>query len=233
LIRKFCPKRYNNFAYSPSRGASGGIIVLWNASVFSGVLVEVQRFGLIVKFTSSHNNASWTLVSVYGPCQGIERDNFVRWLYNLQIPISENWLLVGDFNFIRSHENRNKPGGDTSDMFLFNEIIGHLGLLELPLKGRAYTWSNMQEEPFWSNWIGFSLALIGLMTTLTPWSSPWLTLDLTMCHVLLILTLIYPRLKSFGLRIIGWICPISKNVLHLLGQSFLPNHIVRQLRLIS
>jgi mannosylglycoprotein endo-beta-mannosidase len=138
------------------------MIVLWNASVFSGVLVEVQCFGLIVKFTSSHNNASWTLVSVYGPCQGIERDNFVRWLYNLQIPISENWLLVGDFNFIRSHENRDKPRGDTSDMFLFNEIIGHLGLLELPLKGRAYMWSNMQEEPLleqldWfftsSNWI--------------------------------------------------------------------------------
>jgi hypothetical protein len=32
-------------------------------------------------------------------------------------------------------------------MFLFNDIIGHLGLLELPLKGRAYTWSNMQEQP--------------------------------------------------------------------------------------
>jgi exonuclease III len=24
LIRKFCPKRFNNFAYSPSHGASGG-----------------------------------------------------------------------------------------------------------------------------------------------------------------------------------------------------------------
>jgi hypothetical protein len=32
-------------------------------------------------------------------------------------------------------------------MFLFNEIIGHLGLLELPLKGRKYTWSNMQNQP--------------------------------------------------------------------------------------
>ena len=30
---------------------------------------------------------------------------------------------------------------------LFNEIIGHLGLLELPLKGRSYTWSNMQQQP--------------------------------------------------------------------------------------
>jgi hypothetical protein len=32
-------------------------------------------------------------------------------------------------------------------MLLFNDIIGHLGLLELPLKGRAYTWSNMQAVP--------------------------------------------------------------------------------------
>ena len=32
-------------------------------------------------------------------------------------------------------------------MFIFNEIIGHLGLLELPLKGRRFTWSNMQENP--------------------------------------------------------------------------------------
>jgi len=25
--------------------------------------------------------------------------------------------------------------------------IGHLGLIELPLKGRAFTWSNMQQSP--------------------------------------------------------------------------------------
>jgi hypothetical protein len=34
-----------------------------------------------------------------------------------------------------------------NDVFLFNEIIGHLGLLELPLKGRRFTWSNMQAQP--------------------------------------------------------------------------------------
>jgi hypothetical protein len=47
-------------------------------------------------------------------------------------------------------------------MFLFNDIIGHLGLLELLIKGRAYTWSNMQKYPLFeqldwfftsSNWI--------------------------------------------------------------------------------
>jgi hypothetical protein len=56
-------------------------------------------------------------------------------------------LFLGDFNFKRSEENRNKPGGDVNDMFLFNEIIGHLGLHELPLKGTRFTWSNMQAQP--------------------------------------------------------------------------------------
>jgi hypothetical protein len=68
--------------------------VVWNSSVFQGVLQQIERFGLIVNFTSKHNNENWTLVCVYGPCQGIERDNFVSWLYNLPIPGWANWLLL-------------------------------------------------------------------------------------------------------------------------------------------
>jgi hypothetical protein len=128
-------------------GASGGIIVLWNSLIFEGVLIETKRFGITINFTSVHNSAKWTLVCIYGPCQGEERDIFVPWLYNLPIPSVENWILIGDFNFIRSQENQNKDGGNINDMFLFNEVIGHLGLLKLPMKGRSYTWSNMQRVP--------------------------------------------------------------------------------------
>jgi hypothetical protein len=76
--------------------------VIWNSTIFTGALIEVQRFSIIVHFTSVHNADSWTLVSVYGPCKGIERDNFISWLYNLQIPVDTLWLLIGDFNFIWS-----------------------------------------------------------------------------------------------------------------------------------
>jgi hypothetical protein len=162
ILRKFAPKRFDCFTFSPSVGASGGMIVLWNSSVFDGLLIETQPFGIIINFTSVHNKSSWVLACVYGPCQGLERDLFVSWLYNLNIPATDNWMVLGDFNFIRSQDNRNKPGGNINDMFLFNEIIGHLGLLELPLKGRSFTWSNMQKNPLleqldWfftsSNWI--------------------------------------------------------------------------------
>lgn len=106
--------------------ALGGIVVLWNSAMFSGTLIEVKQFGVIIWFTSAHNVASWTLVLVYGICVRQERDDFVAWLCNLQIPEDDDWLLLGDFNFFRYTTNRNLPGGDPNDMFVFNDIIGHL-----------------------------------------------------------------------------------------------------------
>jgi hypothetical protein len=54
--------------------------------------------------------------------------------------------FLGNFNFYRSLEDRNKPGENIQDTLIFNDVIGHLGLVELPLKGRAFTWSNMQSD---------------------------------------------------------------------------------------
>jgi hypothetical protein len=34
-----------------------------------------------------------------------------------------------------------------TDMLVFNDIIHQLGWIELPLKGRSYTWSNMLDQP--------------------------------------------------------------------------------------
>jgi hypothetical protein len=58
-----------------------------------------------------------------------------------------NWLFLGDFNFYRSLENRNKLGGNIIDTLHFNDAIGHLGLIELTLKDKKFTWSNMQMDP--------------------------------------------------------------------------------------
>jgi exonuclease III len=35
-VKKFAPKRFDKFAYVPSDGASGGLLVLWISSMFSG-----------------------------------------------------------------------------------------------------------------------------------------------------------------------------------------------------
>lgn len=146
-IRNFVPKRFNRFEFCPSEGASGGILVCWASSYFTTTVLEKHHFAIRMSVTSAHNSESWTLVVVYGPCRQPARDVFVNWLYQLAIGDDDLWLLMGDFNFYRFAENRNRPGGNFNDTLIFNNIISHLGLIELPIKGRSYTWSNMQDSP--------------------------------------------------------------------------------------
>lgn len=86
------------------------------------------------------------MINVYGPSHGPERDEVVKWLYDLDVA-NDFWMILGDFIFYRLVDNRNKPGGNMNDIFIFNDIISHLGVLEIPIKGRSFTWSNMQDDP--------------------------------------------------------------------------------------
>lgn len=122
-------------------------MMIWCSSVFTGQVFLTEQFALGVEFTSMHSSHKWKLVNIYGPCQGDQRDSFTKWLFEVDIPSTEDWLLLGDFNYIRSPNNRNKPGGNVHDMFTFNDFIREQRLTELPIKGRNFTWSNMQQNP--------------------------------------------------------------------------------------
>ena len=58
-----------------------------------------------------------------------------------------DWMILGDFKLIRKIEDRNKPGGDLAEIFRFKAAFSHLGINEIVLQGRKYTWSNMQPSP--------------------------------------------------------------------------------------
>lgn len=63
------------------------------------------------------------------------------------MPDNTDWLIVGDFNLIRKPENRNRPGGDLTEIGLFNEAISSLDLTGITLHGKQFTWSNKQPSP--------------------------------------------------------------------------------------
>jgi hypothetical protein len=108
-------------------------------SAFAVVTLEKHSFAIQIQSNSLMNSDSWTLVNVYGPSHGPNRNAFINWLTDLDIGTDDCWLILGDFNFYRHEENRNKFGGNTHDMAVFNNIINHLVVIELPLKGRSYT----------------------------------------------------------------------------------------------
>jgi exonuclease III len=146
-LRNFCPKKLNKFEFIPSVGASGGIIIIWNGSLFNREVDFQNEFSLSIKFTSNLSHDSWILTNIYGPYSAERKAIFLDWFSNIDMLEDMDWLVLGDFNFMRKPSDRNKPGGDVNEMLLFNEAISNLGLVELPLKGRKFTWSNMQQEP--------------------------------------------------------------------------------------
>lgn len=147
FLKNFCPPSFDAFVFLPSIGASGGMITIWKSAIFEGQLVFQNEYAISVDFVSKHNNAECTVTNVYGPCTTEGKRDFLAWLKQVQMPNDIDWLLVGDFNLIRSPNDRNKPGGNGAEMLLFNEAISALGLVDLPLQGRRYTWSNKQHPP--------------------------------------------------------------------------------------
>lgn len=100
-----------------------------------------------MEFCSRHNSNKWSLTRVYAPCTPEGKNEFLYWLQDIQMNPKIDWMLLGDFNLIRKPEDRNRPGGDMNEMFRFNVAISQLGVNEIVLQGRKFTWSNMQPSP--------------------------------------------------------------------------------------
>ena len=71
----------------------------------------------------------------------------MEWFQQIQMPEDIEWIVVGDFNLMRKQEDRNKEGGDLTEMFMFNDAISALGLNKIILQGRRFTYYNMQPNP--------------------------------------------------------------------------------------
>jgi hypothetical protein len=83
--RKVCPWRFDKFAYVPSVGTSGGLVIRWNSLVFACNVIYRETYAVSVQFCSLHVNRSWTLTNVYGPSSGDDQQRFVDWFKNVEI----------------------------------------------------------------------------------------------------------------------------------------------------
>jgi hypothetical protein len=93
------------------------------------------------------NNSCWILTNIYAPCMDPGKAEFIHWFKHISMPDTIDWIIVGDFNLYRNPCDRNREGDNYPAMLMFNDAISSLGLIELPLKGQRFTWSNKQHPP--------------------------------------------------------------------------------------
>lgn len=131
-----------DFAYGSSKEMSGGIICLWNNHVFNRTSISSHENYVVVKGTWISYDVSIMWIVVYAP-QSLN-DKIVIWS-SLSILISD-WdgilIALGDFNMVREEGERFGSNFNASHADIFNDFISNSSLIDVPLGGYKFTWSD-------------------------------------------------------------------------------------------
>lgn len=137
-----CPFQDPSFVFFPSSGRSGGILLVWNSRLWHKVDVFVGVYSVSSLVKDVRTNSIWVATSVYGPNQSMYRSAFSGELSTVAERWHCPWVLGGDFNVIRFSLERKGGCPIFADVRAFSDWIRHQELVDLPLDGARYTWTN-------------------------------------------------------------------------------------------
>ncbi|GJW55102.1 RNA-directed DNA polymerase, eukaryota, reverse transcriptase zinc-binding domain protein [Tanacetum coccineum] len=128
------------YDYSEAVGMSGGILCIWDDTIFQKKNRIVSDNFVIVSGVWIPSGKNLLVISVYAP-QDL-RDKKLLWDYLCsQICSWEGDVItMGDFNEVRTSSERFGSNFNQVGAKLFNEFIANAGLVEIPLGGCSYTW---------------------------------------------------------------------------------------------
>ena len=89
----------------------------------------------------------WVFVPVYGAAQEAQKAEFLAEMVRMCDSEPLPKLVGGDFNIIRSREEKNNNNFNAHWPFVFNAIIESLDLREIVLSGRQFTLANRRDTP--------------------------------------------------------------------------------------
>lgn len=123
----------------------GGTMVAWKKSYVVKV-VELAPYVCHCEVSSNDMSIAYYLSFVYGPPNYTTHPFFLQWIQAKSASISNQWLLIGDFNVILSREDKLGHTGSSSSQNQFANCITSSNLIELPPKGCHFTWTNNRKD---------------------------------------------------------------------------------------
>lgn len=85
---------------------------------------------------------SFTISSVYGPTAANLKADFFHELRSIGELFSGVWTVLGDFKVPLSVQDKNGPTASVTDILNFREVVHEIGLVDLPIQNKSFTWSN-------------------------------------------------------------------------------------------
>ncbi|KAL8462439.1 hypothetical protein ACS0TY_033457 [Phlomoides rotata] len=131
------------WAYREAVGRAGGIISLWDSDEFACSSSWNMEGAVIVNGFWKEDGTRCCVVNVYAPCQVTAKMEFWdRILSIIDQEADSRICILGDFNSIRNDSKREgrRAGSCRRDVMAFDSFIRDSGLVDLPLRGRTFTW---------------------------------------------------------------------------------------------
>lgn len=151
LVLSMMGRDFTEFAHLPASNTRGGILIVGRRAdvVLSDVLVGCYTVTVAVQGTELAGTeiGKWWLSSVYGPQEDGDKVLFLEELEAIRDACPGPWALTGDFNLILQESDKNNERIDRRNLRRFRRTVANLGLQDMHLHGRCFTWSNERETP--------------------------------------------------------------------------------------
>ncbi|GJV47243.1 RNA-directed DNA polymerase, eukaryota [Tanacetum coccineum] len=131
-----------DYVYSEALGNSGGILCVWEASIFKKEYATISDNFVAIYGTWLPSNSKLLFVAIYAPQQA----SCKRVLWDYVSSLVDRWngeaVIMGDFNEVRSMDERRGSCFNPSSARAFDHFISSSGLVDVKLEGYAFTWSH-------------------------------------------------------------------------------------------
>ena len=138
--------RFKEWLVLPAIGSAGGILILWDVRRVTVIDTLVGEFSASI-LVEVDGGSIWWFSGVYGPSKVSFRDRFWDELAGLSTICGDKWCLGGDFNVVRTVQEKFNSNRTTRSMRMFDELIRELKLKDSPLCNGQFTWSNFRQHP--------------------------------------------------------------------------------------
>nr|GFC22943.1 RNA-directed DNA polymerase, eukaryota [Tanacetum cinerariifolium] len=131
-----------NCVYSKAVGNSGGILCVWEATVFKKDYATISDNFVAIHGTWLPSNSKVLFVAIYAP-QQVSRK---RHLWDYVLTLIDRWngevVVLGDFNEVWNIDKRRGSCFNPTSARVFDQFISALGLVDVKIKGYTFTWSH-------------------------------------------------------------------------------------------
>nr|GEV12801.1 RNA-directed DNA polymerase, eukaryota [Tanacetum cinerariifolium] len=122
------------------RGSSCGILCIWEETFFRKEHVTISDYFVAIYGSWVPNKAKILLVAIYAP----QDPKYRRFLWDYISILLSHWngevILMGDFNEVRSSDERRGSCFNSFNARIFDNFISSSSLVDVKMEGYLFTW---------------------------------------------------------------------------------------------